>query len=397
MQKLADRSMLFARAYVSVALCMPSRNALLFSRRPDTAQAWEIANTQFPRRCGGAQCAGNQCGPHCGIREPGPGGQLAVTLPGWFYRNGFFTVGAGKIFHEGTFTDNQDFEHSWTPSTTNPRTGLFEAHTNTTHQAKFNGKPAQPSWYAFDVDDEAMGETQLALHIVSTIKNLSDTAMLAAAETATDAPPPAPFFVAVGFHKPHVPWYAPAKYFDLYPNDTITLAPSRHKPINAPNIGMQAVAGIWSSPTTAAQLSCPYTDLCAEIYPGAPFAHGRPLMTREYPFDNTTFPAWKEREMRRAYWACVSYTDANIGRVLDALEVSPFASNTVVVLWGDHGYHLGDNDMFAKHSNFEHATRIPFMIHVPGLRPGHSSARFPFFSTEIYTRGCYYWFPRLLA
>jgi hypothetical protein len=156
----------------------------------------------------------------------------------------------------------------------------------------------------------------------------------------------------------------------LYPNDTITLAPNRNKPTNAPNIGMQAVLGMWSVPATATeQLSCIYTDLCAEVYPGAPLSHGS-LMTREYPFDNTTFPGWKELEMRKAYWACVSFTDANIGRVIDSLEASPFASNTVVALWGDHGYHLGDNAMFAKHSNFEHATRIPLIIHVPGLPPG---------------------------
>jgi hypothetical protein len=96
----------------------------------------------------GGQCAGNQCGPECGIREPGANGEAAVTLPGWFYKHGFFTAGAGKIFHEGAMTENQDYAHSWTPSTTNPRTGLFEA--PTTHHAKFNGTPASPTWYAED-------------------------------------------------------------------------------------------------------------------------------------------------------------------------------------------------------------------------------------------------------
>jgi arylsulfatase A-like enzyme len=96
MAKLASRSMLFSRAYVQVAVCMPSRNALLFSRRPDTAKAWDISPTQFPRDCGGASCDGNKCGPTCGIREPGANGKLAVTLPGWFYQHGFFTAGAGR-------------------------------------------------------------------------------------------------------------------------------------------------------------------------------------------------------------------------------------------------------------------------------------------------------------
>lgn len=93
MQALANRSMVFTRAYVQVALCMPSRNALLFSRRPDTAQAWEIASTQFPRICGGV-CPGNVCGPSCGIRNSS--GALAITLPGWFYTNGWYVNGLNK-------------------------------------------------------------------------------------------------------------------------------------------------------------------------------------------------------------------------------------------------------------------------------------------------------------
>ena len=91
-QKLADRSMLFSRAYVQVAVCMPSRNALLFGRRPDTAKAWSIDGSQFPRDCGGPQCSGNECGEGCGIREST--GKIAVTLPGWFYQHGYHTVGS---------------------------------------------------------------------------------------------------------------------------------------------------------------------------------------------------------------------------------------------------------------------------------------------------------------
>ena len=182
------------------------------------------------------------------------------------------------------------------------------------------------------------------------------------------------------FSKPHVPWYAPAHYWDLYPNETISLAPHKHKPIDAPNIAMQSVLRAWSTPHSENPLSCKYTDLCAEIYPGAPFAHGRPGITTQFPFDNTTAPDWKARELRRAYWASLSYTDSNIGRVLDALSNFGFAESTVVALWGDHGYvrkhslvglvntcihttlnclfidrayryALGDNDEWAKQTN----------------------------------------------
>ena len=132
---------------------------------------------------------------------------------------------------------------------------------------------------------------------------------------------------------------------------------------------MRARTKAWSTPKkNQGPLSCKYTDLCGEIYPGAPFAHDRPGITTEYPFDNSSFPDWKALELRRAYWAALSYTDANIGRVLDALDASPFKSTTVVAMWvsglrastvridrlrfltrvihfdqGDHGYALGDN------------------------------------------------------
>jgi len=362
-QKLADKSMLFSRAYVQVAVCMPSRNALLFSRRPDTAYAWEISATQWPRTCGGT-CGGNICGPTCGIRDPA-GGKLGVTLPGWFYENGFTTVGAGKIFHEGSNTQDQDYRHSWTPSTTNPDTGIWDKSDGPT--PTYNGKDASPSWFAFDVPDDEMAETKLAEHAVDTIANLSKSSQPGMGDGR-------PFFLAVGFHKPHVPWYAPKQYWDFYPNETTTLAPNVYKPVGGANIAMQSVMASWSMPKKPGDLSCKYTDLCAEIYPGAPFANGRPGMTAGYPYDNSTFPAWKAIELRRAYWASLSYTDSNIGRVLDALAGSPFADNTVIALWGDHGYALGDNAEWAKQTNFEHATRIPFMVHVPGKAAGITHA-----------------------
>lgn len=273
MQKLADRSMLFVRAYVQVAVCMPSRNALLFSRRPDTAKAWSISPTQWPRTCGGPACGGNQCGSHCGIREQSGTGKLGVSLPMWFLQNGWYTQGGGKIFHEGANTQNQDYMHSWTPSTTNAATGIFEATGGP--RPMYNGTVASPSWYAFPNTDEEMTETMLAQHTVDTITNLSSSKL------------PHPFFLAVGFHKPHVPWYAPAHYWDLYPNDTISLPPHPYKPIDAPNIAMQSVMRGWSTPHGGGALSCKYTDLCAEVYPRGPMADGRPGITTQFPFDNT--------------------------------------------------------------------------------------------------------------
>jgi iduronate 2-sulfatase/deleted-in-malignant-brain-tumors protein 1 len=350
MQKLADRSTLFSRAYVQVAVCMPSRNALLFSRRPDTAQAWEISPSQWPRMCGGANCGGNQCGPSCGIREPGTG-KPGVTLPMWFLQHGFFTTGMGKIFHPSN-TQNQDYAHSWTPATTNPKTGIWEAHggpypvyDGTVRHLPDRGNGSQPSWYAFpNTEEEEMRETKLAQNAVDTIVNLSARAL------------PPPFFLAVGFHKPHIPWYAPAHYWDLYPNTSIDLAPRKFKPIGVPNIAMQDDLRTWSTPSKSADpFSCKWVDLCGEfdrfrhpqphlppnhdhdgrdhageVYPGGPDAAGRPGISKHMPYDNTTLPDWKAAELRRAYWATVSYTDSNVGRVIDALDASPFVQKTII-------------------------------------------------------------------
>lgn len=170
---------------------------------------------------------------------------------------------------------------------------------------------------------------------------------------------------AVGFHKPHVPWYAPRKYWDYYPNSTITLAPHTREPSNVPKEAMQTIIKGWSRPQQGHPYSCEYVDLCVDIWP---------TLSPRFPYDNTTIPDWKARELRRAYWAALSYTDANIGRVLDALDASSFANNTVIAMWGDHGYQLGDNDLWAKQTNFEQATHIPFMVSVPGAAPRRSDA-----------------------
>ena len=120
---------------------------------------------------------------HC-VCSAGAAGKIGVSLPMWFLQHGFFTSGAGKIFHEGANTQMQDYRHSWSPGTTNPRTGIFEASGGP--KPMYNGKIATPSWYAFPNKDEEMTETMLAQHTVDTIKNFS-------------AIRNRPFFLAVGF------------------------------------------------------------------------------------------------------------------------------------------------------------------------------------------------------
>ena len=328
---LAARGTTFARAYVQVAVCMPSRQAILTSRRPDTTMGWTISPQQTFRRCGG-RCGANTCsstvGGGCGIPD-------LVTLPGWFYKNGYLTIGAGKIFHEGADTDLQDWNYSWTPSTTvGPPTGIWDVGSDedprpdpvpTNDQAIFAFPDA--------VKEEQLLDGRLAAHVVQLLANISR----AQNETAEAGGTKQPFFVGAGFHRPHVPWRVPEKYFELYPLETVDLAPHVYPPKNVPLIALQNVMGGWSrcqKPAAPGGLlgTGPFTDLC-NMCRAANFSQYSPM----FPFENRTYPAHISKLVRQAYWAAISYTDAQIGKVLRALKDYGLEQDTVVALWGDHG------------------------------------------------------------
>ena len=360
-QKLADRGTTFTRAYVSVALCMPSRTAMLTSRRPDTTKNWAISPDQWFRNCGGNNCSGNVCGAAHGCGMPD-----AVTIPQYFKQTRAFEVaGTGKIYHCGANTHFQDYQHAWTCNKTpffcpGPPTGIYDP-SNEVRPTTWDGNP---SWFAFP-------DNQTELLRGTIIKDAAVAALGGAPVKGSRIKPlTEPFALFVGFHKPHVPWYAPAKYWDLYPNDTISAPPHPGTPTNVPDIALQKTMLGWTScghgdAASAVEVEDDgvvradggkgprYADLCHQLNPET----GTTPISADYPYDNTTIPAWKTKELRRAYWAATSYTDANVGEVLGALDASKFANNTIIVLWGDHGYQLGDNDEWAKQDNFEHATR----------------------------------------
>eukprot|EP00730_Choanoeca_flexa_P007892 TRINITY_DN12410_c0_g1_i8.p1 TRINITY_DN12410_c0_g1~~TRINITY_DN12410_c0_g1_i8.p1 ORF type:complete len:550 (+),score=141.32 TRINITY_DN12410_c0_g1_i8:202-1851(+) len=340
LERLANRSTVFERAYVQVALCMPSRTAFLTSRRPDTTKDWTISPNQWFRTCGGNNCAANECGPKCGMNS--------TTLPQYFLQQGYYTVGMGKIFHEGGDTRQQDYKYSWTPSTTNSDTGIWDKHGN---EQNYMPPGTTPSYYEMTCDDDELQDGMLASHAVHTLQNMSQ-------HLDDDGN----FFMAVGFHRPHVPWWAPSRFFDMYPYNTTDLAPHKYNPINVPDIALQSVMKGWSECHDGQPSK--YTDLCTTVFP---------YIGNGYPDNNQTVPDFTARAIRQAYRAATSWTDYNIGRVLDALEASPYNDNTVIGFMGDHGYQLGDNNQWAKQTNFEDATRVPFMISLPGDQVSRSS------------------------
>ncbi len=287
--RLAKRGMLFERAYCQQAVCNPSRASLLTGRRPDTLRIWDLP-THF--------------------RERMPD---VVTLPQHFKNHGYFTRGIGKIFHNWRQEIHGD-PTSWSvPSV---------MHYNT-HGADVAELPegtevppnlaSHPRVECRDVPDEAYFDGRIA--------------NLAVDELATRAKRDEPFFLAVGFWKPHLPFNAPKKYWDLYDRTKIELPADPNPPKDGPKIALHDARELLRTKKTLTE---------ADV-----------------------------RELRHGYYAAVSYVDAQVGKVLEALEEHGLADDTIVVFWSDHGFHLGEHGLWAKTSCFEYDARVPLIVAAP--------------------------------
>jgi iduronate 2-sulfatase len=310
--RLAAQSMLFERAYCNQAVCSPSRNALLTSLRPQTLGIYDLG-TNF--------------------RKSRPN---AVTFPQYFMNHGYRTEGMGKIFHVGH--GNNEDSASWSVPHFKAKSigyALKENQAPTREGALFENQnpanlPKGAAYESADVPDNAYGDGAIA---DEAIKRLND------AKTR----PETPFFLAVGFVKPHLPFCAPKKYWDMHDRSKFELAKLANPPAGAPAY----------APTNWGEL------------------RNYKNMPEKGPVDPET-----ARTLVHGYYAATSYMDAQLGRVLDALKQTGLAENTIVVLWGDHGWHLGDHGMWCKHSNYEQAARIPILIHAPGMKKASRSGAF---------------------
>jgi arylsulfatase A-like enzyme len=264
-----------------------------------------------------------------------------ITLPEHFKQNGYYTRSFGKIFHPGLDDPQSWSDSSWWsrfPDKYNYRDPTIDAELkksldkfnvefekisrNMTREEKLQArrkKPRGPSWAAPNVPDTMLADGECASEVIKTIRKMKDQ----------------PFFIAAGFRKPHLPFVAPKKYYDLYPYESIKLADNPYLPEDAP-----AVAG-----TEWGELR-KYSD----------------IPKKGQVSDN------KARELTRAYYACVSYIDAQVGRLLDELDSLNLRNKTVVILWGDHGWHLLEHGLWCKHTNYEIATRVPLIITTPDMK-----------------------------
>lgn len=299
---LASRGIVFKRAYCQQAVCSPSRSSLLTGTRPDTTKVWDL-NTHF--------------------RTALPD---VVTLPQCFKNAGYFVQGMGKVYHGG-YDDPVSWSVPWTapkkPSAKAPNTPDPDATEKPVGKGKKKKKEMKDraAFDAKDCEDNELPDGELADMAIAALGQMKEKQE--------------PFFLAVGFIKPHLPFESPKKYWDLYDPKDLPLAPNPYLPKYAPPYALADSGELHS-----------YQEVPA----------GQHL------------PDDYARQLKHGYYAAVSYMDAQVGRVMEALDQLGLRENTIIVLWGDHGWKLGEHDRWCKHSNCENDTNAPLLISVPGMK-----------------------------
>ena len=318
--KLAALGTTFTNAHVQQAICAPSRVSLLTGLRPDLTEVWDL-ETQ--------------------MRDKNPS---IITLPQYYKENGYKTVGMGKIFDNRSVDKGLD-KPSWSspfirvnvdhPIHGNTITG-FQSPENKKILSEIRDKAIadgipnrgmweylrskhKPSTESFDISDEGYFDGAMTLKAVNQINKLAEGDDL--------------FFLAVGFQKPHLPFVAPKRYWDMYERENIELAKYQKWARGTVKLSYNNNGEMRS-----------YTDIPDSFE------------------ENGLINPEKQKELIHGYYACVSYIDAQVGKIIEAVKENGLLENTTIILWGDHGWHLGDHGQWAKHSNFEQATRSPLII-----------------------------------
>ncbi|MCX7818546.1 MAG: sulfatase [Kiritimatiellae bacterium] len=310
LDRLAREGMVFRRAYCQQAVCSPSRTSLMTGARPDRTRIYDL-ETHFRRTMG----------------------KGVVTLPQLFKNHGWFVQGMGKLYHGGL-----DDPASWSVPWSSPKVphGTYALPENRAVVARkvaerearaARGLPPLrprdygPAYECADVPDSTYHDGALADLAIAALRDIARTNR--------------PFWLGVGFIRPHLPFVAPKKYWDLYDRNAIALAPNPFPPRGAPPYAVP-----------------PGSELRA--YEGIP--------------GDRVLPDELARTLKHGYYAALSYMDAQLGRVLDELERLGLRTNTIVVVWGDHGWKLGEHAAWCKHTNMELDTRVPLIVSVPGMR-----------------------------
>ncbi len=321
LDKLAAGGMRFDLAYCNQAVCAPSRFTLMLGSHSTSTGLYGL---------------GSQ------LRHLLPD---AVTLPQYFARHGYRTESLGKVFHigHGNTGDPESFsvphfhdkviEYADPTSTSSNGLTREEAYFANQNLNEIKSLPRGAAFESPEVDDERYADGRVA---AETIRRLRLARQLRERDGT-------PFFIVAGFARPHLPFCVPKKYWDIYEPDKLPMPEFEELPRHAPIIAGKR---------------------------GGEISNYRPV-----PEDaNTPMNAELKRDLIHGYYASTSFVDAQIGKVLDELNLSGLSDNTIVVLWGDHGFHLGDLGIWTKHTNYEQANRIPILIAAPGVtEPGTAS------------------------
>jgi iduronate 2-sulfatase len=290
---LARRGLRFNRAYCQQAVCNPSRQSLLTGRRPDSIRVWNLVEH---------------------FRQTAPD---AVSLPQHFKEHGYHARSIGKIFHgQEPMADPP----SWSEPEVLEYGGMREDYQLAVNRG---GAGKQAAVEVADAPDEAYLDGQVAARAAAAFELRGRNR---------------PFFLAVGFRKPHLPFTAPRKYWDLYDPADLRPRPDPH-PSTIPALHLHDGVELRG-----------YTDVP----------------------DDGPIPPEQATRLRHGYYACVSFMDAQVGKVLAALDEAGLRERTIVVLWSDHGFHLGERGLWTKTTNFELDARVPLIVSAPQFK--HRSA-----------------------
>ena len=299
--ELASQSMVFTRAYTQYPVCGPSRTSLLTGLRPESNGVLNLKTR---------------------LRDIHPD---IITLPQFFKDNGYQTAAVGKIFDPRNVDSRDDDDPaSWSIPYQKPN-GVVD-------------KKGKPNFAVKAIDAPAKKFID---------GNINNRGIALLQKMAAD---PRPFFLAVGYKKPHLPFVAPKKYFDLYERADFKLETYQNAPRESnPDYIMNKNNELRSYKPTAVD----------------------GVGAGDYSIDGITRD--QQRELLHGYYAAVSFIDSLIADLLNELEASGKAENTIIVFWGDHGFHLGDHGLWGKHTTMEQANRVPLMIHVPGKMGGNTT------------------------
>ncbi len=316
MDRLAAMGVLFTDAHTAAPICNPSRTSVMVGRYPSSTGVYsneQVWRTVLPE---------------------------AVTLPQYFRQHGYTAHGAGKLFHHGRgFNDPRSWDeyHFWNPA--GRQNGWHDGYSFPPDPEPLRPVTPMPSvswrnfdWAPVDATEEEMPDGKVTAWAAEFLAREHDK----------------PFFLGVGIFRPHIPWFVPRKYFEMYPLEEVIVPAIKE-------------------------------DDLADVPPA-----GRVIALNPESRHDLLVATGNWKGAVQAYLACISFADAMLGRVLDALERSPHRNTTIVALWSDHGYHLGEKWHWHKQALWHRATHVPLMVAAPGVtRPGALCGR-PVVLTDLY-------------